>query len=147
MNFFRIQASQNSRPYRLTSFAPLLSACVLFSACSLISGNENYVIQVDSVAVSPPIVVTGAVRTIYFGDLHGSCARLDKVERQQLSADTLQIRFIALRGGGNCIQAPSLLRYVDSLPNSPARTVHLTVQQPSGAPLRYEIVLPLMPAK
>ncbi len=147
MRVLKIQPGQTCRPKRLTSFTLLLSACVVFNACGVLSGGETYVVQVDSVTVAPPALSTGAVRTTYFGHPGSACAKLDKVERQMLAADTLQIRFIGRSGSGNCIQIPYSLRYEDSLPNAPARTVHLVVQQPSGAALRYEIVLPLTQAR
>lgn len=88
----------------------------------------------DSVAVARPMCPGGAVTTTFYGYVgNNTCAELVRVERQAFPADTLRIRFIGHQKNGNCIQAPAILRYVDSLSNSPARTVHLVVEQRSGA--------------
>ena len=144
MNSAPILPRPISRLTQLRDIALLMAASVAIDACGLTSGSEEYVVQVDSVTVAAPAVPSGAIKTTYFGDLKGSCADLSKVERETLPADTLQLRFIGRRKSDNCIQAPSLLRYVDSLPNSPARTVHLVVRQPDGPPLRRDIVIPMV---
>ena len=123
--------------------ALFLSASLALTACGLIGGADEYVIQVDSVAVAPPPTPNAAVRTTYYGYIGANaCAELRRVERQALPGDTLQLRFIGRQEGGNCLQMPTPLTYVDSLPNLPARTVHLRVLQRNGTPLRYDVILP-----
>lgn len=143
MNSTSISSRPASRSTQLCGIALLVAAATVVDACGLTAGSEEYVVQVDSVTVAAPAVSSLTIKTTYFGDLKGSCADLARVEREALPADTLQIRFIGRRKSGNCIQAPSLLRYLDSLPNSPARTVHLKVRQPDGAPLLRDILIPL----
>jgi len=122
---------------------PLCAAGVWLGACGVIGGADDYVIQVDSVAVAPLATSTGAVRTTYYGYVGANaCAELQRVERQAFPGDTLQLRFIGRNAGGNCIQTPTALRYVDSLPNLPARTVHVRVLQRSGIPLHTDVTLP-----
>lgn len=129
------------------TLTPLLLACSLLGGCSLVGGADDYVIQVDSVAVAPPTTPAGVVRITYSGFIGANgCAELRRVERRALPGDTLQLRFIGRQEGGDCLQMPVALRYVDSLPNLPARTVHLQVLQRSGSPLRSDIVLPLTSA-
>lgn len=127
--------------------ALLVSLCATLGGCGLNSGSE-YVVRVDSVAVAPPAQASGAVKATYYGVIGGnSCATLVRVEREQLLADTLRVRFIGRQDNGNCLQSPYLLKYVDSIANIPARTVHLLVQQPGDSPLRYDITLPLPSAR
>ncbi len=133
-----------SRAARVRHVLPLLAAGILLSACGLIGGSDEYVIGVDSVSFAAPMLPDGAVRTTYHGFVGANgCATLRRVERQALPADTLQLRFIGRTDGGNCTQMPIVLRHVDSIPNLPARTVHLRVLQRSGDPLRYNVTLPL----
>ncbi len=127
--------------------ALLVCLCATLAGCGLNSSSE-YVVRVDSVAVAPPAQANGAVKATYFGVIGGnSCATLVRIEREQLLADTLRVRFIGRQDNGNCLQSPYLLKYVDSIPNTPPRTVHLLVQQPGDSPLRYDVTLPLPPAR
>ena len=143
MNTVPVPLSE-SRAATWRMLVPLLSAGVWLSACGLIGGTDEYVIQVDSVAVARPVSPNGAVRTTYYGYVGANaCAELRRVEQRALPGDTLQLRFIGRQEGGNCLQMPTPLKYIDSLPNLPARTVHLRVLQRGGSPLRYDVVLPL----
>lgn len=142
----RLSHSGRIAPRRPRRTALLVAGCLPFiSACGLLSGSEEYLAQVDSVAVTPPAMQGGAVGLTYHGYVGSSgCASLVRVERRTLPADTLQVRFIARFENGNCTQAPIELRYMDSLPSTPARTVHLLVPQRTGAPFRRTLVLPLV---
>ena len=133
-----------SRANRYPAMALLFPVGLLLNGCGLIGEADEYVIQVDSVAVAPPQTPNAAVRTTYHGYIGANgCANLRRVERQAMPGDTLQLRFIGRGEGGSCTQMPLPLMYVDSIPNLPARTVHLRVLQRSGVPLRYDVVLPL----
>lgn len=121
-----------------------LLACLPLGACSWIGGADEYVVGVDSVTVTSPRTAGAPVHTTFHGMLGGNaCAELVRVERAERPADTLRMRFIGRQPNGSCLQMPAILRYLDSVPNAPARTVHLQVEQPRGAPLHHELVLPL----
>lgn len=129
-----------SRANLLRSIA-LLSACTALFACD---GPEDYVIQVDNIQIAAPATPTGQARITYAGMIGNSgCYQLLRVERQTLPSDTLQLRFIGRYENRNCTQMLQPLAYVDSLANTPARTVHLKVLQPGGAPLHRTVALPL----
>jgi hypothetical protein len=142
---FSPRATTRARTRRAGVLA--LLACLPLGACSWIDGADEYVVGVDSVTVIPPRTAGAAVHTTFHGLLGGNaCAELVRVERTERPPDTLRMRFIGRQPNGNCLQMPAILRYLDSVPNAPARTVHLTVEQPRGAPLHYELVLPLLAA-
>ena len=69
------------------------------------------------------------------------CVDLQRVERNVV-ADTISWRFVSRSRRGDCIQMPIPLRYIDSVPSQPARTVHIRVEQ-RGAPLRRTVSLPI----
>jgi hypothetical protein len=129
-----------SRANRLRSIA-LLSACAALFACD---GPEDYVIKVDDIQIAAPATPTGQARITYVGTIgNNGCSQLLRVERQTLPSDTLQLRFIGRYENLNCTQMPEPLAYVETLANTPARTVHIKVLQPGGAPLNRTVTLPL----
>ena len=133
-----------SRADRCRRLALLVATCLAFGACGVIGGASEYVVQVDSVAVAPPLPPSTSVRLTYHGFVGSNlCAELRRVERKALPGDTIQLRFIGRQEGGNCFQMPAPLRFVDSLPNQPARTIHLRVLQRGGLPLLYDVNFPL----
>ena len=67
---------------------------------------------------------------------------IEIIEWQDDSRDTISWRFVSRSRGGSCTQMPITLRYVDSIPSQPARSVHIKVEQ-RGTPLRRTVTLPL----
>lgn len=83
-----------------------------------------------------------ATPVTFFGYVgYNGCAELRRVERRAIG-DTLVWRFVGQGRGGNCIQMPVRLRYTDSVPSQPARTLHIRVDQ-RDAPVRRTVALPV----
>lgn len=120
---------------------PVVAALTL-SGCGLITGSDEFLAQVDSVTVQAPLANSASTTLTFFGYVGANgCVDLKRVDRRAV-ADTISWRFVSRSRGGSCTQMPITLRYVDSIPSQPARSVHIKVEQ-RGTPLRRTVTLPL----
>ncbi|GAB1341837.1 hypothetical protein [Gemmatimonas sp.] len=124
---------------------PVVAALTL-SGCGLITGSNEFLAQVDSVTVQAPLANSSSAALTFFGYVGANgCVDLKRVDKRVV-ADTLTWRFVSRSRGGSCTQMPVTLRYVDSIPSQPARTVHIKVEQ-RAAPLTRAVTLPLGTAR
>ena len=121
----------------------------LTAGCGLFDETDEGLAAVDSVAVAAPQSQGGSVRLTFYGVLStNACVDLARVERPPSSGDTLTWRFIARGRGASqdgsiCLTGITPLKYEDSLPNLPARTVVIRAERLNGEPLLRALQLPL----
>lgn len=131
----------------LSRLSAIIGVAILSASsatCGLTSPSRNeFVIPVDSIVVGMTADPAGFVPVRFFGLVGASgCQGLERVEKSA-SGDSLRLRFIGIRKGGNCTQMPIPLRHEERLASLPARSVTVVAEQPNGPPLTRTVVLPL----
>lgn len=142
-----VMSTQPKFSITLCRFRAVIGVCVvgaLSTACGLTSPSRaEFVISVDSIVVGVTGDPAGLVPVRFFGLVGSSgCQVLKRVEKSA-SGDSLRLRFVGERRGGNCTQMPIQLRHEELLASLPARRVTVVVEQPHGAQLSRTVVLPL----
>lgn len=126
---------------------PVVAALLagLTSGCGFFDETDEGLAAVDSVAVAAPLSQGGSVRLTFYGVLStNACVDLARVERPPSPGDTVTWRFIARgRRGSTCIAGIAPVKYDDSLPSLPARTVVIRAERSNGEPLLRTLQLPL----